>query len=1117
MKRTKNTRWMIILGAMIVLSIVLIWRLHKLMIVQGEHYRQIAQSKRIREVEITAPRGNIYDRNGKLLAGTRASFAIIGYKDDLMGLERAERNDTLSRLISFIERDGVSYLDSYPIGINDFVYEPKARYLSNSESPRAKAQRLLQEKKLIKPWLEMVYTDASEPSYRVSVAARALTAMSLKGSALPIKADPDDGFKLSFVHNEKYKALEAAGAITKKSDPLEVLAASISDNSNLIATIMDHPAVRKLTIDLLRAHKLEEDITLSAYTYAYDLDFIQNKASLHQKFPSISFDSSAKDDFVTIVKARALDGFLQGITVDSDNRFIVPAETLINKLEALGEQTNLTYKIADNAQSVSIRFEKEENTLEQPLDRLKRLAEKHSLYDELIVDEKHSYIAEQAMFEAGIYPRISRAKWNYSYETDQADFMERYDLQKLSAGEAFAKLKADRELTGVSNDIKALGIMMITDKIRAQGNYAYSPVHLCYELSEQTVAMITENIPTDKGLMVSREPIRYYPYGESAAHILGYIGRISSSAETKKYVDKKGYMPNDLIGKTGVEESFEDTLHGVKGKEIVLVNSYGNRTETVQRIEPKSGNNLYLTIDIDLQLASEDSLKRGILSTKYGYPFTSKWGNVQIAYSPSINSGATVSTDPNTGALLAMASYPSYDPNLFVTGISNSDWNDLLPENEQDINEARPLMNLATQAAIQPGSTFKIVTSLAALEKGLTREDRITDSGFIDIGNQTYNCLIYSESGGTHGRINVEEAIGVSCNYFFYVLGLGEDPHGNPAPGIKVDVEDLQRIVVQFGMNERSGLEINLPYETKGNVPSREGKLGLTKTLLRYYLEANLAKYKKTGVFKNQETMSSDIDTVVSWVDKGASLGRQALIEALDKLGYEPEKPLKDSYTGLADIIKYTYLNQADWTQADMMSTVIGQGQNAYTPIAINRMAATVGNGGTRYATTLVKEIRSHDNKTVVFAQQPRGEQIQLSRMGNLDVVREGMRQSAQGPTSYPAMKTLPFELGSKTGTAERAGADPITGEGYPSYAWHMAFAPLKDPQISTVTFLPSGRKSINAVAISRDIIASYLKAKPTDPDADLTIYNGLSTKTVDKSKEGSNANTNNDAQLGEE
>ncbi|MDD7592742.1 MAG: penicillin-binding transpeptidase domain-containing protein [Peptoniphilaceae bacterium] len=1094
MRKQPIQRWVILSLAIFGLLGLLLYRLYDLNVVQGDHFLALAETRRTKEIQIPAPRGNIYDRNGVLLAGSRTSFAVQGTKDEAMKLEKKDRTSYLASIIRFVERDGADTISDFPIERNCIVYQSDADYLKEPTSPLEKAQQLLIQNDLVDDWLGRVYVSASDPDYRVSPAARALNALSLKGSALPITAEADQNFALSFVEGEDLHALQESGAVDDSATPLSFLAQKVSGNTNIFMQTLSHPAAQELAYRLLDEHKLSGNLKLADAVYTNEEEFRIRKAALHRTFPAITLETTAQEDFVTIVRQAALDAFLESIDVSSENRFYIPAEQLINALQSKGIETNLSYTIASDAKSVSIVYDTNEETDELPIDRLKKVAIEENLIDDLIVDANYKNLAENAMFAQGIYPGISTSTWTYGFEKNQKDFLEGHDLEQESPTEAFDQLVESYGIAPETDPVLAQGVMMLTDRIAQPGNYAFWPVNLIYELSEDTVAKIEETIPASSGLAVSQQPVRYYPYGESAAHVLGYIGKIATDEEIETYVTHGNYLPNELIGKTGIEQSFEDTLHGVSGTETVLVDVRGNRTETLSRKEPKAGNNVYLTIDINLQQQSEKSVHDAIVATKYGMNYRSPWGTNGVRYSPMANSGANVAVDPNNGEVLAMTSYPMFDPNLFVTGISKSDWSYYQYDTTRNPDAPKPLYNLATQASIQPGSVFKTVVALAALDKGLDPDKTILDRGFVRVGNRQFNNLYYTNTGQTEGPLTLYDAIGWSNNYYFYILGLGRVPATGEEIDVQVTVDDIEKTAKRLGLSEATGIEIKQPSESPNHVPSRESKTELSRALLKQFLVANLQKYEKKDVKKNAAAREADRETILAWSEQGADVNRTKLIDDLDALGYEAETALEGERAGLADILKFTYFNQSDWTVADSMNVVIGQGQNAYTPISIASLASTLANRGTDYTFTLIREVRSADNKTVLFTQKPVGRDVDFAKE-DFDAVREGMRRSAIH--SEDGFKGIPFAIGSKTGTAERGGVDPRTGSRYASYAWNIAFAPFDEPKIATVSFMPAGMMSSNVVPISRDVIASYLDL-PAQQDVPEGLYETRPTYNPD-------------------
>ena len=255
-----------------------------------------------------------------------------------------------------------------------------------------------------------------------------------------------------------------------------------------------------------------------------------------------------------------------------------------------------------------------------------------------------------------------------------------------------------------------------------------------------------------------------------AAHILGRISRIFAE-DWDQYKDK-GYSMDALVGKGGVEEAFEEYLHGTNGTKLITTDENGKVTGELYTREPQPGNTVALTLDIDLQKAAEDSLASRIQS---------------LSRDGVARGGAAAVVSVGTGEILALASYPTYDL---------SKWDEMYDTWNSDA--ALPMFNRATDGTYAPGSTFKLCTAVAALESGV-----ITPSTtIVDRGRYTYYdfpqpmCWIYAAGGGTHGAVDVSEAITVSCNYFFYEIGR------------LTGIQTLDSYARQFGLGEHTGIEI---------------------------------------------------------------------------------------------------------------------------------------------------------------------------------------------------------------------------------------------------------------------------------------------------------------------
>ncbi len=286
-------------------------------------------------------------------------------------------------------------------------------------------------------------------------------------------------------------------------------------------------------------------------------------------------------------------------------------------------------------------------------------------------------------------------------------------------------------------------------------------------------------------LRIEQTPQRRYPENGLLCHVLGYVGEISPEQLQKPEYRDKGYKPGDVIGQDGVEAIYDEYLRGRDGYRKVIVDSRGHIQTEVERVEPQSGQDLVITIDLDLQKAAEDQLRK----------------------SPQ-NRGVIISMDPNTDEILAMASAPTFDPNLFSQRITTKEGR---AEYQKLLNDPdHPLLNRAIQGKYPPGSTWKPLMATAGLKQGAISIDNsnLVCGGGITIGNKFTRCM-----GGNHGSPNVHFAIEHSCDGYFYRLGL------------KMKLEGIQAMVDMFDLDKKTG--VDLPHEIVSTTPSRELKAKL--------------------------------------------------------------------------------------------------------------------------------------------------------------------------------------------------------------------------------------------------------------------------------------------------
>ncbi len=326
----------------------------------------------------------------------------------------------------------------------------------------------------------------------------------------------------------------------------------------------------------------------------------------------------------------------------------------------------------------------------------------------------------------------------------------------------------------------------IQQKIKSQFYRRYLPLRLKMDVDMETVSKIAERRLELPGVLIEVQPIRNYVNGNFLAHVLGYMGEGVVPDRTVECWENSGYeyQPGDLVGQAGIELVWEPFLQGKDGGLQVEVNSTGQAIGEFERVEPKPGHDLYLTIDAPLQYALEEALKETV-------------EDLQAEGNQYAGEAAAVVLDPRCGAILAMADTPAYDPNTF-----SLDFPDLVKD------PRCPLVNKVIGEHYPVGSTFKMVTALAALQEGaITKEGRVTCSGTITRYNATKSCY----RGTAHGSLNIIQAIQRSCNIFFYEMGL------------RVGIDTLAHYAREFGFGSPVGLT-DISGEKEGFVASREFK-----------------------------------------------------------------------------------------------------------------------------------------------------------------------------------------------------------------------------------------------------------------------------------------------------
>jgi len=540
----------------------------------------------------------------------------------------------------------------------------------------------------------------------------------------------------------------------------------------------------------------------------------------------------------------------------------------------------------------------------------------------------------------------------------------------------------------------------IERKLKEREGLPFEPVRLAVDVPLQIVTKIEERRLELPGVVIHAEPVRDYPYKELMAQTLGYVRQIYK--EQLERLKDKGYQMGDMYGQAGLENVYDQYLRGENGARLMEVDVQGHPVRNLGVKEAVPGNNLILTVDLELQKAAEKGIEAAI---ERAHELDHK----------EARAGALVMLDVHTGEVLAMASHPAYNPDIFTGTLSKEEWDELI-ENEVLVNRALGLY--------PPGSTFKPVVAAAALETGkITTDFKIHDPGYFKLGDTVFKDW----KPGGHGTVDIYKAIQQSCNTFFWTIGL------------KVGPEEIARYARMFGLGQKTGIDLN--DENSVPVPCPQWKEEVVKARLdRIYgpsFDALEEKYKKlmAEAAGNEEK------------------------EELKKKWEQEERSLRAQYNS----------NEWDWTwhDFDTLNTVIGQGDNRYSPLQLANYTAALANEGVRYRPHLVKKIISPAGEVIKeFKPEVIGEANVSEK--TFAVINEGMLRVTQpGGTAAGTFWGFPVKVAGKSGTSEVKGHD--------NHAVFVAFAPYEKPEVALACVIEygGGGSAVAAVAV-RDTLAAY-------------------------------------------
>lgn len=461
---------------------------------------------------------------------------------------------------------------------------------------------------------------------------------------------------------------------------------------------------------------------------------------------------------------------------------------------------------------------------------------------------------------------------------------------------------------------KAKKMIMVLYEANLNSYSLFNPAIIAKDISQKSVAQVDESKFKLYGVKTISTTVRNYPNGTLAAHIIGYVNKISSSDYTK--LKDQGYSYNSVIGADGIEQILEKYLKGTDGTKRVEVDSMGieNSENTVK--DAVSGDTVELTLDYRLQKVAEEALQDTINDIKTG--------KNRVEKSADADAGAVVVLDVTTGEVLAMASYPSFDINNL-----NENWNSL--SNDQ----LKPLVNRAIAGTYSPGSTFKMLVALAGLDNNeMTVDEKILDLGVYPYAHHP-KCWIYEDRGATHGYVDVTKAIKVSCNYYFYEIGR------------RLGIDKIVEYAKKFGLGQKTGIE--LKGEQSGKI-SGDGADQSTWNLGNTLSSA-------IGQMDNSYT-PLQLANYIATLANGGNLNKVSIIKDIidsqqDNVSLSEIEKYTNEYTGTNFQTQKLNLNSTyvDAVKQGMLSVTSDSGGTAYI-VFKNSNIQVAGKTGTSQQTT---------------------------------------------------------------------------------------------------------------------------------------------------------------------
>jgi penicillin-binding protein 2 len=507
----------------------------------------------------------------------------------------------------------------------------------------------------------------------------------------------------------------------------------------------------------------------------------------------------------------------------------------------------------------------------------------------------------------------------------------------------------------------------------------YQPIPVAEHVSDQVALQVLESKKEFPGVTASVQPVVSYaePISEDAAQILGYLQPITEQEVKQLHIPITGFSGVDLVGQAGLEAEYDSELRGVAGQDEVAVNAGGQVTSTIKNTKPVAGDDLVTSINPQVQEATENALRSAILRTE-----------------AEGNTGATTGAAvvmTTTGRIVAMASYPTYDPSVWANGINERQFRQIFGSGDYE-----PILERATQGEYPPGSTWKVTTLTAAVDNGYSLYSDYDCPGSIDVGGHVFN-----NDFGNGGEMSLHEALVVSCDTIFYNFGydlwLTDNRGANVVTSPKAPIQKEMKTELEWGFGKPTG--VDLPGESAGSIPTREW--------LYYFWKDNA-------------------HTGQDWCKYGRANG-----------SYVQQIEYDDCTTG------------NDWLPGQAIIASIGQGYVTVTPLQLASAYAALANGGTLYSPRIGEALLSPTGKVVKHINPPVLGHLPASA-STLAYIRSALQGVITSGTAAGTFAGFPLGkvcVAGKTGTAQVFGRNSTSN--------FASFAPCSNPKYVVVMMIP--------------------------------------------------------------